>query len=75
MKFFLAIQRCPVHSSFMAISIEDDNGGYRLTPSKCCGSWITLQRWEVSPADLIADIRNETKRASKMKKPKTKEKK
>jgi hypothetical protein len=45
----LTINKCN-HGTF-AISLDDENGGTRLTPSKCCGSWKEVQAWELSAED------------------------
>jgi hypothetical protein len=63
---YLTINRCPVHG-FMAISIECGHHdapqwkGRRLTPGKCCGRWDRERRWQVSPTQLMADIRETVK--------------
>lgn len=54
----LAINQCPQHPSFWSVSIDDDNGGTRLTPGKCCGRWRVVKEWAVTPKD-IAEMVNE----------------
>ena len=46
----LVINVCHQHN-YYAISIDDDNGGQRITPNKCCGSWTTLKAWDLSAHD------------------------
>ena len=53
----LAIIRCPVHA-FWGISIERGDTGTRLTPSKCCGRWETIQQWRLTSAQW-RDLRDE----------------
>lgn len=43
----LAIYRCPSHGWY-AIAVEDERGGRRITPSKCCGSWDIVKSWYLS---------------------------
>lgn len=43
----LSICRCPTHG-FYSVSIEDNDGGVRLTPSKCCGRWDVVKEWRLS---------------------------
>lgn len=45
----LVICRCPQHK-FWAVTLDVAGGGTRVTPSKCCGRWDTVQRFE-----LLAD--------------------
>ena len=59
MSKYIAINKCPKHGYYM-ISVEDDNGGFRLTGSKCCGSWKTVQRWKVDKS-MIDGFNRETK--------------
>lgn len=47
----LSIDRCPTHN-FYAICVGDDDGGKRLTPSKCCGRWDRVRAWSRTPAQL-----------------------
>lgn len=49
--------RCP--HGVLAVSLDDEIGGHRLTPSKCCGSWTTVERWPVDPDAFAAEIRAE----------------
>lgn len=46
-KRYLTVARCPTHG-WMAVSIDDDGGGVRVTPGKCCGRWDTVKRWSLS---------------------------
>lgn len=49
---FLSINRCPIHKNFWSVSIDDnDGGGVRLTPSKCCGQWKTENMFKMSKRD------------------------
>jgi NTP pyrophosphatase (non-canonical NTP hydrolase) len=50
---YLAINKCPNHG-FYSITVEDDDTGTRVTPSKCCGRWDTVKRWKVSQCDLAS---------------------
>ena len=43
----LALVECPTHG-FKAVSIEDEGGGIRVTPGKCCGRWVTTKEWAMS---------------------------
>lgn len=52
---FLAINRCPIHTGVMSVSVDDADGGRRLTPHKCCGQWVTVKRWEVDE-EMVADF-------------------
>jgi hypothetical protein len=49
---YLTINQCPQHKDFMSVSIDDEDGGYRLTPSKCCGRWVTIKKWKMTAKDL-----------------------
>jgi hypothetical protein len=60
----LVICRCPTHDLW-AITLDVAGGGSRVTPSKCCGRWDTVQTWRLSAnewrrlaeeAEAIADI-------------------
>ena len=52
MKRWLSINRCPEHSNFWSISIDSDTGGSRLTSNKCCGRWVAVKRFEMTPEKL-----------------------
>jgi hypothetical protein len=54
---YLCIDFCPEHK-FYAISIEDCDGGKRITPSKCCGRWRTIKRWVIDER-MEANLREE----------------
>ena len=57
-KFYISIDRCPVHH-FNAISVGDHETGLRLTPSKCCGSWNSVYEWRITPRacdDIIEEF-------------------
>lgn len=45
----LCILHCAKHGVY-AISVESQNGGIRITPNKCCGSWHTVREFKLSPA-------------------------
>lgn len=47
----LAINRCPTHG-YWAITIDDDDTGVRVTPSKCCGRWDIVKVWPLEQCDL-----------------------
>lgn len=49
--YFLSIDKCPAHG-FYAISLDDDSGGHRLTPSKCCGRWERVKAWKMDAKQL-----------------------
>jgi hypothetical protein len=51
---YLAINRCPIHRDFLSVAIEEeDGGGTRITPSKCCGRWETLKRWPLEESQWL----------------------
>mgnify|MGYP003589837222 CR=1 FL=1 len=52
MKKKLAISVCSRHDTYM-VSVEDENSGLRVTPSKCCGRWTTVREWELSERDWL----------------------
>lgn len=59
----LSINRCPRHPEFWSVSIDDENGGVRLTPGKCCGQWNTVKEWPLTEAawnEIINTIQCET---------------
>lgn len=60
----LCVMRCSSHGVF-AVSIDDESGGFRVTPSKCCGSWTDVARWHLSEREWL-DIATEAKRAAKL---------
>lgn len=45
----LSILRCPQHG-YYAVSIDEEGGGTRITPIKCCGSWREIKSWPLSSA-------------------------
>lgn len=51
---YLAINKC-THHGFMSVSIDDEDGGVRITPTKCCGSWVVLQRWRITES-MVRDF-------------------
>lgn len=52
MTHYLSILKCETHD-YWAIAVErEDGGGTRLTPAKCCGSWGTVKRLRMTPAQL-----------------------
>lgn len=57
----LAINRCPTHD-WWAITIEDEDGGIRVTPFKCCGRWDTVTAFRLSERDWreLAEIASNT---------------
>lgn len=48
---YLAINQCPTHG-YWAITVEGDETGERITPSKCCGRWDTVKRWPLDQCHL-----------------------
>ena len=58
-KKYISINKCSAHGFYM-IAIEDDNGGHRITPTKCCGSWQTVIKWIIDKS-MIDDFNNEVK--------------
>lgn len=57
-KQYLAVNRCPKHGVY-SVSLDDDNGGMRITPTKCCGTWTVCQRWPLTEElaqDVITEI-------------------
>jgi hypothetical protein len=57
MKKYLTINKCPKHG-FWSISLDDESGGHRLTPTKCCGYWETITEWQLNAA-ILRDIAKE----------------
>lgn len=51
----IEILECPRGHGFRAVAFEHR----RLTPSKCCGSWRTVQSWTISVDELIKAIDGE----------------
>lgn len=47
----LVINKCPEHGIY-SISLDDDGGGLRLTPGKCCGRWAPIKAWEMNAKEL-----------------------
>jgi hypothetical protein len=58
----LVINRCNRHN-FWSVSIEDEDGGTRITPGKCCGSWSTVKEFNLSASDW-RDIEKEARLAA-----------
>lgn len=46
----LVISRCTRHGYHM-VSVENEAGGTRVTPDKCCGGWNTVRDWALSARD------------------------
>lgn len=46
----LSIDRCPEHG-FWAVCVDDEGGGVRVTPSKCCGRWDRVKAWKLSASE------------------------
>lgn len=63
----LEICRCPIHADFWAVHIGNyEEGGTRLTNSKCCGQWRTIRAWRPSRAewrDIVRLASNAGRRA------------
>lgn len=60
-KKFLSVLHCPRHN-FYGVAIEDEEGnGHRITHSKCCGFWNTIQRWEMGDScdELVSQDKDE----------------
>jgi hypothetical protein len=55
MEKILAINQCPEHG-FYSISLDDERGGLRLTPSKCCGRWQMVKSWRMNAKQLRAIV-------------------
>lgn len=47
----LAINRCPRHRNFWAITLDVAGGGRRVTPSKCCGQWDVVHEWPLTATE------------------------
>ena len=45
------------------MSIDDETGGHRVTPSKCCGRWEVVKTWPLS-ADEWRSLAAEATRAA-----------
>jgi len=56
----LSINRCPTHG-FISVSIDDEAGGTRITPGKCCGRWDVVKSWDLSVDDWLELARNAEK--------------
>ena len=50
--FSLAVNRCPIHPEFWAISVDDQSGGTRITSGKCCGRWTVVRAWKMTATQL-----------------------
>lgn len=59
----MSIMECRAHG-YVALSIDDENGGLRITPQKCCGSWNTIKSWPIDKM-MITDIRAQLRRAAR----------
>lgn len=59
---FLSINVCSRHGVY-SISVDGDNGGTRVTPSKCCGSWSTVKEWKLSERNWL-DLASEATKAA-----------
>lgn len=49
-----AVNICP-HHGFKSLSIDDELGGRRLTPRKCCGTWKRIHSWPLT-LDLAKEM-------------------
>ena len=46
---YLAINECARGHGATAIVIEDeDHNGVRINGTKCCGAWVTRERWPLA---------------------------
>lgn len=66
MKFKLAYNKCP-HGIGM-ISLDDEDGGTKLTNSRCCGRWTTVKSFTMDKDDLLASIKCFKEAVSELKK-------
>jgi hypothetical protein len=48
---YLSIDRCRTHG-YWAVSVRRGTHGERMTPSKCCGTWESVQEWPISATAL-----------------------
>ena len=60
----LSIDQCLRHG-FYAICIADADGGTRVTPSKCCGSWSEVKSWTLEPSQW-RELAEEAERAAEV---------
>ena len=59
----ICIMQCSKHR-YWGISIDDENGGSRITPSKCCGSWSNVKSWELSEREWLEIAEQATEAAA-----------
>ena len=59
--FYLAIRRCENHGYYAVTAEYEQQGGRRLTPSKCCGRWDLVTKFRVDPKQLLKALREEIK--------------
>jgi hypothetical protein len=44
---YISINQCPIHKKYYSISVDDENGGFRLVGEKCCGRWVVIKQWAI----------------------------
>lgn len=54
----LCINQCPDCRKNWSISVDDDEGGRRVTPGKCCGRWKEKKSWPLD-TEMIQEIRDQ----------------
>lgn len=50
-RYRLVLNNCPRHG-YWAVSLDDEDGGIRLTSGKCCGRWDTVRSWPMGAHEL-----------------------
>ena len=55
-QMYLALYRCQDHPNYTAVMIQlgrdGEHGCTRMTPMKCCGSWVMETCWNMSPENM-----------------------
>lgn len=59
------ILRCPHGALAVSLAGKPTDGGKRITPGKCCGSWTTIGSWQVDADQIRADLDSEEVIAAK----------
>lgn len=54
MAWFISLDKCP-HGT-LAISLDNERGGTRLTHDKCCGLWERQHAWPMSSKAMRSAI-------------------
>lgn len=65
----LSINRCPEHRSYWCVTVDDEDSGYRITPTKCCGSWRVVKSWTLDKGDWLQAAKAMNEAAAKVKEP------